>query len=101
MLAPIGYHARYGTVTLDLDFTPDYEYTHVCMATRVCARWLKTLYDLFRGKIRGMVPSMKAFRNICLALSCIILAVARARALHLRAGKKGPAAATCRCRSPR
>jgi hypothetical protein len=40
LLAPIGYHARYGTVTLDLDFTPDYEYTHVCMATRVCSRWL-------------------------------------------------------------
>src|SRR5437016_5060839 len=89
MLAPIGYHARYGTVTLDLDFTPDYEYTHVCMATRVCARWLKALYDLFRGKIRGMVPSMKAFRNICLALSCIILAGCTSKGSTPPGGKKG------------
>src|SRR2546423_11295315 len=59
------------------------------MATRVCSRWLKTLYDLFRGKIRGMVPSMKAFRNLCLVLSCVGLVGWTSKGFTPPGGKKG------------
>src|SRR5580692_10188032 len=58
-------------------------------ATRVCPHCLEILYDLIRGKIRGMVPSMKALRNLFLVLSCVVLYGCASKGSTPPGGKKG------------
>jgi multidrug efflux pump subunit AcrA (membrane-fusion protein) len=59
------------------------------MATRVCCRWFETLYDLFRGKIRGMVPSMRPVPYLCLVVSCAFLYGCASKGSTPPGGKKG------------
>src|SRR5215470_10219218 len=50
---------------------------------------VKSLYDLFRGKIRGMVPSMRAHRHLCLVLTCVGLYGCASKGSTPPGGKKG------------
>src|ERR1700731_4798494 len=55
----------------------------------VYTRWLKTLYDPFRGKIRGMVPSMRVHSYLCLVLTSVVLYSCASKGSTPPGGKKG------------